>query len=67
MPIEDCLALEDSATGVRSAVAAGAATIAIPHFVPVPEIAGAVLIRSLAGLGLADLPGLAAAARHTRR
>ena len=67
VPIEDCLALEDSATGVRSAVAAGAATIAIPHFVPVPEIAGAVPIRSLAGLGLADLPGLAAAARHTRR
>ncbi len=33
----DCVALEDSPTGVRSATAAGCHVIAIPHIVDVPE------------------------------
>lgn len=52
---EDCVALEDSPTGVRSAVAAGVPTLAIPHVVEVPHIPGAVHIGSLAGLTPADL------------
>ena len=47
---EDCVAIEDSPTGVRSAVAAGVPTLAVPHVVPVPEVAGAVHVESLAGM-----------------
>ena len=47
---EDCVAIEDSPTGVRSAVAAGVPTLAVPHVVSVPEMAGAVHLNSLAGL-----------------
>lgn len=50
-----CVALEDSPTGVRSAVAAGVATLAIPHVVPVPRIPGAVHVPTLAGLTPFDL------------
>ncbi|WP_370893106.1 HAD family hydrolase [Janibacter sp. GXQ6167] len=58
------VALEDSPTGVRSATAAGVPTIAIPHVVPVPVIAGAVQVPTLVGLGVADLVDLAATARR---
>lgn len=34
---EHCVAIEDSAPGVASAVASGAVTIAVPHQVPLPE------------------------------
>ena len=47
---EDCVAIEDSPTGVRSAVAAGVPTLAVPHVVSVPEMAGAVHLDSLAGV-----------------
>jgi len=56
----DCLALEDSPTGVRSATAAGVPTIGIPHVVPIPDVAGMVKVPGLAGLGLHDLAELAA-------
>lgn len=59
----DCVALEDSPTGVRSATAAGVPTIAIPHVVPVPDIEGAVQVRSLAGVRAADLIVLVAPVR----
>ena len=59
----DCIALEDSPTGVRSAVAAGVPTIAIPFVIPVPEIAGAVQIGTLAGLTPDDLARLGQQAR----
>ncbi|QKE84781.1 HAD family phosphatase [Arthrobacter sp. NEB 688] len=52
-----CVAIEDSPTGVRSAVAAGVPTLAVPHVVPVPEVEGAVQVQGLAGMtpqGLAD-------------
>ena len=32
-----CVAIEDSPTGVRSALAAGCRVIAVPHVVPVPD------------------------------
>ena len=52
---EDCVAIEDSPTGVRSAVAAGVPTLAVPHVVAVPEIRGAVHLRPLSGLTPAGL------------
>ncbi|MFC8500937.1 HAD family hydrolase [Pedococcus sp. NPDC057267] len=51
----ECVAIEDSPTGVRSAVGAGVPTLAVPHVVPVPVIAGAVQAPSLRGLGPRDL------------
>lgn len=56
----DCVAIEDSPTGVRSAVAAGVPTLAVPHVVSVPEIAGAVQLPTLAGLGAVDLAAVRA-------
>ncbi len=54
----DCVALEDSPAGVRSATAAGVPTLAIPHVVPVPPIKGAVQIATLRGVRAADLMAL---------
>ena len=55
-----CVAIEDSPTGVRSAVAAGVPTVAVPHVVAVPPIPGAVHVESLAGVTPARLAELAA-------
>ncbi|MGB0113259.1 MAG: HAD family phosphatase [Ilumatobacteraceae bacterium] len=51
----NCLAIEDSPTGVASALAAGCATLGVPHVVTVPPAPGLTLLDSLAGLGVADL------------
>lgn len=61
----ECVALEDSPTGVRSAVAAGVPTLAVPHVVPVPEIAGAVPTETLVGVTPFDLRRLADPASTT--
>lgn len=53
--VGDCVAIEDSPTGVRSAVAAGVRTLAVPHVVPVPLTTGAVQVPSLQGLRPQDL------------
>jgi HAD superfamily hydrolase (TIGR01509 family) len=53
--VVDCMAIEDSPTGVRSAVDAGVPTLAVPHVVPVPIIDGAVQVPSLRGLAAGDL------------
>lgn len=58
----DCVAIEDSPTGVRSATAAGVPTIAVPHVVPVPDVVGAVQVPSLEGVAARDLCGLVAGA-----
>jgi len=58
----DCVAIEDSPSGVRSAVAAGVPTIAVPHVVPVPPMAGAVQIPTLRGVTPQDLLTLVGAA-----
>lgn len=54
----DCLALEDSPTGVRSAVSAGCHVIAVPHIAVVDEPA-AHLVGSLEGWSLRNLWHLA--------
>ena len=59
----DCIAIEDSPAGVRSAAAAGVPTIAIPHVVPVPEVAGAVRIDTLAGVSATDLTRIVSGVR----
>jgi len=56
----DCVAIEDSPTGVASALAAGCATLGVPHVVPVAAAPGLTLADSLVGTGLADLRELRA-------
>ena len=63
----DCVAIEDSPAGVASAVAAGVPTIAVPHVVPVPRMAGAVQLPSLRGVGPADLLLAISATRRPAR
>jgi HAD superfamily hydrolase (TIGR01509 family) len=55
-----CVAIEDSPTGVRSAVAAGVPTVAVPHVVAVPPMPGAVHVDTLDGMTPARLAELAA-------
>ena len=50
-----CVAIEDSPTGVASALAAGCATLGVPHVVPVAAAPGLTLVDSLAGVDLAAL------------
>ncbi|MFE9206464.1 HAD family hydrolase [Micromonospora sp. NPDC007230] len=57
VPIARCVAIEDSATGVASALAAGAAVLAVPAEVPLPPTDGVHQLESLTG---ADLELLAA-------
>lgn len=50
-----CVALEDSAPGVRSATGAGVPTIGVRHLVDLPALPGLVVVESLAGIGAYDL------------
>lgn len=51
----DCVAIEDSESGARAAVAAGVPTIVVPNVKPVPDIRGAVQLPTLRGLESTDL------------
>ncbi|PPL18149.1 hydrolase [Microterricola pindariensis] len=55
VPIEHCVAFEDSVPGVAAAAASGAVTIAVPHIVELPEHPGYTLWPSLAGRTLSDI------------
>ncbi|MER7419476.1 HAD family phosphatase [Micromonospora peucetia] len=57
VPIARCVAIEDSPTGVASALAAGAAVLAVPAEVPIGPLDGVHQLASLTG---ADLELLAA-------
>ncbi len=55
-----CVAIEDSPTGVASALAAGCATLGVPHVVPLEPAPGLTIVQSLADVALADLRALVA-------
>ena len=55
VPPSRCVAIEDSAPGLASAVAAGAAVIGVPHIVPIPESADYVLWPTLEHRTIDDL------------
>lgn len=55
----DCVAIEDSPTGVTSALAAGTAVVAVQHLVPLDGLVPSPVLTSLDGVGPADLLGLA--------
>lgn len=54
----DCLAIEDSNTGAKSAVAAGCTVLVVPNHVPVLEGERRIFRDSLDGLGVAGLRDL---------
>lgn len=55
VPIEACLAFEDSPTGLRSAYAAGAVAIGLPNMVSLAESPAHALLPSLAGVSVEQL------------
>jgi len=55
---EDCVAFEDSNTGLRSAEAAGTKAVGIPNFVEIPMIPGRILWQTLEGVRVKDLQKL---------
>lgn len=60
VPPGECVAIEDSPTGVRAALSAGVPTIAVPHLVPIDPEPGLVTVPSLEGLTGGDLRRLVA-------
>jgi len=63
---KDCIAIEDSPTGVASAVAAGCRTFAVPNVVDIPDGRGYTVINSLHDLDGTTL-GLSSAVTKARR
>lgn len=61
----DCVAIEDSATGLASAVAAGTIAVSVPHIIPIPTGPHHTTWSTLVGRTVADLAGLRAAADTT--
>ncbi len=59
----DCLAIEDSNTGARSAEAAGCTVLVVPNHVPVLPGDRRVFAQSLSALAVEDLPSLVEAGR----
>jgi HAD superfamily hydrolase (TIGR01509 family) len=55
VPIERCVAIEDSVTGLGSAVASGAAAVAVPFLVEIPPSPAHERWETLTGRGLDDL------------
>ena len=57
---EDCIAVEDSNTGAKSAVAAGCTVVCVPHHVPILEGERRVFADTLSGLDTEGLRALVA-------
>ena len=55
VPVGQCLAVEDSPTGITSAVASGAGVVAVPHLAAPPQLPGVVVRTTLSGCDLASL------------
>ncbi|AMB58501.1 HAD family hydrolase [Microterricola viridarii] len=55
VPIERCVAFEDSVPGVAAAAASGAVTIGVPHIIELPAHSSYTLWPSLAGRTLSDI------------
>lgn len=55
---KDCVAFEDSNTGLRSAEAAGTKAVGIPNFIEIPMIPGRILWPTLEGVRVKDLQKL---------
>lgn len=62
----ECLAIEDSPTGVASSTAAGVPTVAVPLVVPVPPGPGLVVVPTLDGVDARRLADLARSAPALR-
>jgi len=60
----DTVAFEDSITGARSAIAAGAVTVGIPNMVSLDEVGAHVLWPTLEGRTVADVADVLAQARQ---
>jgi HAD superfamily hydrolase (TIGR01509 family) len=60
----DCVAIEDSPTGVRSAVAAGCRVLGVPNVRDLDPEPGVTLATTLDGIGLAELEALFAGGRR---
>lgn len=58
VPIERCVAIEDSPAGVASALASGAAVLGVPSEVPLDPVDGLHLLESLTTVDLNLLAGL---------
>jgi beta-phosphoglucomutase-like phosphatase (HAD superfamily) len=55
---EDCVAFEDSITGLRSAESAGTKAVGIPNFIDIPWEAGRIIWPTLEGVRVRDLQKL---------
>lgn len=64
VPITECVAIEDSPTGVASARASGAAVLAVPAELELPPTDGVHLRESLVGVDPAYLATLLASVTH---
>lgn len=52
-----CLAFEDSPTGIASAAASGAGVVAVPHLAPAPDLPGVLVRDSLVGVDIGAVWG----------
>jgi HAD superfamily hydrolase (TIGR01509 family) len=55
---EDCVAFEDSSSGLRSAEAAGTRAVGIKNIVEIPALPGRIVWDTLEGVTISDLRGL---------
>ena len=55
VPIDSCVVVEDSPTGVASGQASGAYVLAVPHMVAVPAHPRRQVVETLDGVTLGDL------------